>query len=103
MSPHSLHRDADGNLWVTPLFNSVVALRDLKSGQWKTWRLRTPDGKSPGIHDLSFGHAHELLTDTRTSATTPSATSIRRMAPRASGRPRRRRAARARPLFTACR
>jgi streptogramin lyase len=63
MSPHSLHRDAGGNLWVTPLFNSVVAFRDLKSGEWQTWRLRTPDGKSPGIHDLSFGHAHELLTD----------------------------------------
>lgn len=63
MSPHSLHRDAGGSLWVTPLFNSVVAFRDMKSGQWQTWRLRTPDGKSPGIHDLSFGHAHELLTD----------------------------------------
>ena len=27
------------------------------------FRLRTPDGKNPGIHDLSFGWEHELLTD----------------------------------------
>jgi streptogramin lyase/cytochrome c551/c552 len=65
MSPHSLHRGADGALWVTPLFNSVVAKRDMKSGAWSTWRLKTPDGKDPGIHDLSFGHQHELLTDAR--------------------------------------
>ncbi len=63
MSPHSMHRDREGNLWVTPLFNSVVAYRNLATGQWKTWRLKTADGKSPGIHDLSFGASHELLTD----------------------------------------
>ena len=63
MSPHSMHRDHEGNLWVTPLFNSVVAYRNLATGQWKTWRLKTADGKSPGIHDLSFGAGHELLTD----------------------------------------
>jgi cytochrome c len=65
MSPHSLHRGQDGALWVTPLFNSVVAKRDMKTGQWTTWRLKTSDGKDPGIHDLSFGHQHELLTDAR--------------------------------------
>ncbi len=63
MSPHSLHRGPDGSLWVTPLFNSVVAHRDPESGKWRTWTLRTADGKNPGIHDLSFGHSHELLTD----------------------------------------
>src|SRR5690606_28481598 len=63
MSPHSLHRDSDGSLWITPLFNSIVAHLDVDSGRWRTWRLRTPDGKSPGIHDLSFGYEHELLTD----------------------------------------
>ena len=63
MSPHSLHRGADGSLWVTPLFNSIVAHLDPKTNEWRTWRLRTPDGKSPGIHDLSFGYEHELLTD----------------------------------------
>jgi streptogramin lyase/cytochrome c551/c552 len=63
MSPHSLHPGADGSLWVTPLFNSVVAHRDPRTGKWRTWTLKTPDGKNPGIHDLSFGHAHELLTD----------------------------------------
>ncbi|HTR00957.1 MAG TPA: hypothetical protein VMH83_13245 [Candidatus Acidoferrum sp.] len=63
MSPHSLHRDKDGSLWVTPLFNSIVGHLDVNSTQWKTWRLRTPDNKNPGIHDLSFGWDHTLLTD----------------------------------------
>lgn len=63
MSPHSLHRGSDGSLWVTPLFNSIVGHLDVASGKWQTWRLRTADGKSPGIHDLSFGWEHELLTD----------------------------------------
>jgi streptogramin lyase len=63
MSPHSLHRDKDGSIWVTPLFNSIVGHLDIKTGKWRTWQLRTPDGKSPGIHDLSFGANHELLTD----------------------------------------
>lgn len=65
MSPHSLHRGADGSLWVTPLFNSIVAHLDIDTERWRTWRLRTSDGFSPGIHDLSFGHQHELLTDQR--------------------------------------
>jgi virginiamycin B lyase len=65
MSPHSLHKGKDGSLWVTPLFNSVVAHLDVATGKWRTWRLKTPDGKSPGIHDLSFGWEHELLTDER--------------------------------------
>ena len=63
MSPHSLHRDAAGSLWVTPLFNSIVANLDVDSGDWRTWRLLTDDAKRPGIHDLSFGWEHELLTD----------------------------------------
>ncbi|MES2605356.1 MAG: carboxypeptidase regulatory-like domain-containing protein [Pseudomonadota bacterium] len=63
MSPHSMHRGADGSLWVTPLFNSIVGHLDVNTGKWQTWRLRTADGKNPGIHDLSFGWEHELLTD----------------------------------------
>ncbi len=65
MSPHSLHRGQDGSLWVTPLFNSIVAHLDIQTNEWRTWRLRTPDGNNPGIHDLSFGYEHELLTDDR--------------------------------------
>jgi streptogramin lyase len=65
MSPHSLHRGSDGSLWITPLFNSIVARVDPATMEWQTWRLRTDDGKSPGIHDLSFGWEHELLTDDR--------------------------------------
>src|SRR5690606_30939687 len=65
MCLHSLHRGSDGSLWVTPLFNSIVAHLDPATAAWRTWRLRTDDGKSPGIHDLSFGHAHELLADAR--------------------------------------
>lgn len=63
MSPHSLHRAKDGSLWVTPLFNSIVGHLDVNTGKWQTFRLRTPEGKSPGIHDLSFGWEHVLLTD----------------------------------------
>jgi streptogramin lyase len=63
MSPHSLHRGKDGSLWITPLFNSIVAHLDVDRNTWQTWRLQTPDGKQPGIHDLSFGYEHELLTD----------------------------------------
>jgi streptogramin lyase len=58
-----LHRGQDGSLWITPLFNSIVARHDVATGQWRTWRLQTADGKNPGIHDLSFGYEHELLTD----------------------------------------
>lgn len=63
MSPHSLHRDKDGSLWITPLFNSILAHMDISTNQWQTWTLKTEDGRSPGIHDLSFGYEHELLTD----------------------------------------
>jgi len=63
MGPHSLHRGRDGSLWVTPLFNGVVGHMDAGTGRWETWRLETDDGKVPGIHDLSFGYRHELLTD----------------------------------------
>jgi streptogramin lyase len=63
MGPHSLHRGQDGSLWVAPFFNSIVAHLDLKTDKWQTWRLSTDDGTSPGIHDLSFGYEHELLTD----------------------------------------
>ena len=31
--------------------------------QWRTWELATAEGTIPGIHDLSFGFEHELLTD----------------------------------------
>lgn len=65
MSPHSLHRGQDGSLWITPLFNSIVAHHDVVTGKWRTWQLQTADGKNPGIHDLSFGYEHELLTDER--------------------------------------
>lgn len=63
MGPHSLHRGEDGSLWVTPLFNGIIGQLDVDAGTWQTWRLVTEDGKVPGIHDLSFGHRHELVTD----------------------------------------
>ena len=65
MSPHSLHRGADDSLWVTPLFNSIIGHKDMATGEWETWQLKTNDGRSPGIHDLSFGWEHELLSDER--------------------------------------
>ncbi len=64
IGPHSLHRSSNGELWVTPLFNDTVAKLDPQSGEWQTWRLKTPTGGGVGIHDLSFSAEHELLTDT---------------------------------------
>lgn len=63
IGPHSLHRGADGGLWVTPLFNNTVGKLDPGTGAWQTWQLTTPEGGGVGIHDLSFGADHELLTD----------------------------------------
>jgi len=64
IGPHSLHRSSNGELWVTPLFNDTVAKLDPQTGEWQTWRLKTPTGGGVGIHDLSFSAEHELLTDT---------------------------------------
>ena len=61
--PHSLHRGSDDSLWITPLFPSVIARVDPFELSWQTWATRTNDGTDIGIHDLSFGYEHELLTD----------------------------------------
>jgi streptogramin lyase len=61
--PHSLHRASDGSLWVTPFFPSVIARLDPDEESWQTWPMVTRKGETIGIHDLSFGSAHELLTD----------------------------------------
>lgn len=63
MGPHSMFRAADGSLWITPFFSAVLAHLDPAGKNWQTWPLRTKEGKSVGIHDLSFGYQHELLTD----------------------------------------
>ena len=61
--PHSLHRAADGSLWITPFFPSVIARLDPVESSWRTWPTVTNDGVDIGIHDLSFGYKHELLAD----------------------------------------
>jgi streptogramin lyase len=61
--PHSLHRAADGALWITPFFPSVIARLDPVERSWQTWPTVTKKGEVLGIHDLSFGYEHELLTD----------------------------------------
>lgn len=63
VGPHSLHRGKNGSVWVAPFFTSVVAHLDPDSREWETWEMLTPDGRPVGIHDLSFGKDHELLTD----------------------------------------
>jgi streptogramin lyase len=63
MGPHSLHRGADGALWVAPFVSSVVGRLDVQTESWQTWGMKMPDGKATGIHDLSFGAEHTLLTD----------------------------------------
>lgn len=63
IGPHSLHRGADGSLWMAPFVSSVVARLDVESGAWQTWPMQTIDGRATGAHDLSFGAGHVLLTD----------------------------------------
>ena len=63
MGPHSMFRAADGTLWITPFFSAVLAHLDPNKKTWQTWPLRSRSGKRVGIHDLSFGYQHELLTD----------------------------------------
>ncbi len=65
VGPHSLHRAPDGNLWIAPFVSSVVALLDIKTEKWRTWPMRTNDGKRTGIHDLSFGVDHTVKTDAK--------------------------------------
>ena len=63
VGPHSLHRGPDGSLWVAPFITSVVGHLDVENETWRTWRMQTVDGTPTGIHDLSFGSDHTLLTD----------------------------------------
>jgi streptogramin lyase len=63
VGPHSLHRGADDTLWVTPLYNGQVSQLDPATGEWRTWRLLNDSGRPIGMHDLSFGYEHTLLTD----------------------------------------
>ena len=63
IGPHSLHRGADGSLWMAPFVSSVIARLDVETGRWQTWPMKSIDGKATGAHDLSFGADHTLLTD----------------------------------------
>ena len=63
MGPHSMHRAKDGSLWITPFFSAVLARLDPDKKTWQTWPLKSTKGQPVGIHDLSFGYEHELLTD----------------------------------------
>jgi streptogramin lyase len=63
MGPHTLLRGTDGALWVAPFFNGIVARLDPDRGQWKTWNLNERIGRNIGVHDLTFGSNHELMTD----------------------------------------
>lgn len=49
--------------WIADVASNNIVAVDVGSGEWRTWCLRTPEGQSPGIHDLSFGWKHELLED----------------------------------------
>ncbi len=65
VGPHSLHRAADGTLWIAPFVSSVVAHLDPKTEKFRTWPMKTTAGKPTGIHDLSFGTEHVVLADRR--------------------------------------
>ena len=61
--PHTLHPGPDRSLWVAPFVNGVVAHLDMQKEEWRVWQLRNAAGAPAGIHDLSFGPDHQLLTD----------------------------------------
>jgi streptogramin lyase len=63
VGPHSLHRDPDGSLWITPFVVSAVSHLDVKSNTFRMYPLKTKAGKGVGIHDLSNGANHQVLTD----------------------------------------
>jgi streptogramin lyase len=63
VGPHTLHPGPDRSLWVAPFFNGVVAHLNVETEGWRVWQLATREGTPAGIHDLSFGADHELLTD----------------------------------------
>jgi streptogramin lyase len=63
VGPHSLHRDPDGSLWITPFVVSVISHLDVKTNTFTTFPLKTASGKGVGIHDLGAGANHTLLTD----------------------------------------
>jgi streptogramin lyase len=65
MGPHTLVRARDGALWAAPFFNAIIARLDPKTEQWKVWELNTGGPVPPGVHDLSFGSDHDLMTDKR--------------------------------------
>ena len=44
-------------------FNGIVSRLDPKTEQWKTWTLNLDKGMVAGVHDLSFGSDHNLMTD----------------------------------------
>jgi streptogramin lyase/cytochrome c551/c552 len=61
--PHSLHKAADGSLWVTPFFPTSLAHLDVRTAQWRVWPLKARTGEMSGIHDLSFSTDHNVRTD----------------------------------------
>ena len=63
VGPHSLHRDPDGSLWITPFVVSAVSHLDVNTGTFRMYPLKTKAGKPSGIHDLSNGPNHAVLTD----------------------------------------
>ncbi len=65
MGPHTLLRSSAGELWAAPFFNGIVARLNPRDEQWQVWQLAIEGDRPPGVHDLTFGSDHELLTDRR--------------------------------------
>jgi streptogramin lyase len=67
--PHTLVRGADGSLWVSMLFNSILGRLDPVSGDWRLWPLWSPGSPAQGgpvvVHDMAYDANTVLSPDTR--------------------------------------
>lgn len=64
--PHTLQRDAVGNLWIIPHMNSIIGLYDPDAEEWiREWNLQSDKADPIAISSLSIGSRHEVLADNR--------------------------------------
>ncbi|MCG2634458.1 MAG: SMP-30/gluconolactonase/LRE family protein, partial [Gammaproteobacteria bacterium] len=59
--PHTINRDADGNLWSTLMVNDSIARYDPQLDKWQHYL--TPRSGEALAHDMSLDYRHEVVRD----------------------------------------